>query len=222
MRGLLYNTLIQNKTFYITSAVLCLFFSVLGAFLLSADDPTTVLFNFGCALIMIAPMCITVVAICSTERKTEKMLKCNFVKYTLTSGVSHIKYTLTDIAENLLVTAYSYGLCVVFYIVIKQVCPEVIYERIFIETLFFIVLGGSVIALVNALVYYIKNAEISELVIGLFFGAVMGTFFLVELEDGGLKIELTNTNILIGMGIAAFLYLTAFIAQYMKLKNDCT
>ncbi len=222
MKGLLYNTLIQNKIYYILSALLCLGFSGLGAYLLGSASKTPVMQSLGSAFVMIAPMIIVVTALCSTEKKTEKMIKCNFVKYTLTSGVSHIKFVLTDLVENLLATAYSYGLCAVFYFIIKQVFPEIIYDRIFLETLFFILLGGCVTALINSLVYYVKNAEIAELIVGLAFFTIMGLFFLIEIDEGGLKIEITNKVFLIGAGISAAIYVLACIVEYLKLKKDCT
>ena len=103
MKGLLLNSIAQNKTFYIVTlcefaAIMALIIGIFGNY---GSNP-----DILSVAILIPYLGMLFIPITLSEgisgRKIQKMLECGFLKYTLTSGVSKVKYAVAETVESVI------------------------------------------------------------------------------------------------------------------------
>lgn len=222
MKGLFINSAVQNKIFYIVT--LCAF----AAFLLL----TTVLFgNFnndpavmGVAILVpyLSVLIIPVILFEGVGKKTERMLKCGFLKYTLTSGVSKIKYAVSETILNLIYAAISVVLCIIIFWVAEALAPGYTppaadYIRIII---LFNLFMGAIISIANTFVLFTKNEEIAALITGcilaFFVAIILG---IQEIKGEHLVITVDTTFTVIVSAACLVLYAISTVVMMLRLQR---
>ncbi|MBQ8902963.1 MAG: hypothetical protein IJY73_01515, partial [Oscillospiraceae bacterium] len=127
MKGLLLNSAVQNKTYYIVT--LCEFVAfmalIIGIFGNFSSNPDVM----GVA-ILIPYLGMLFIPITLSEgisgRKIQKMLECGFLKYTLTSGVSKAKYAATETVESLIYMVIASVLNIIIFWTAGLLAPEIV------------------------------------------------------------------------------------------------
>ena len=188
MKGLLLNSAVQNKTYYIVTlfefaAFMALTIGVFGNYSSNPDIMSVA--------ILIPYLAMLFIPVTLSEgisgRKIQKMLQCGFLKYTLTSGVSKAKYAVAETVESLIYMAIASVLNIIIFWTAGLLAPEIIppaedYIRII---LLFSLFAGSFNAVVNTLTLFVKNHEIA----GLLVGCVLGLFVAIGIGIQNIKGE---------------------------------
>ncbi len=216
MKGLLLNSIAQNKTFYIVT--LCEFVAfmalIIGIFGNYGNNPDVL----GVA-ILIPYLGMLFIPVTISEgisgRKTQKMLQCGFLKYTLTSGVSKAKYAVAETVESLIYMAIAAVLNIIMFWTAGLLAPEIIppaadYIRIII---LFCLFCGSFNALVNTLTLFVKNHEVAGLVVGCILGlAVAIGIGVLEAKGEHLVIQVdTAFTVIVAIACLALYALSTFV-----------
>ena len=219
MRGLLYNILIQGKSYFIATIITFVVFTVTCGLLLNYCENTLVLQLLSLTPIL-APMTILGISIESVCKRTEKMLKCGFIKYTLTSGVSRNMYALTELVTILLIVAFSYGLSSGFFGVMKSIEPMIIGENYFRNCFLFFLLAGAITQTANVLTLYLKNEEKAGFLVGFICGFLVMVCGFVTEDEGGLRLEITDEIFWGGLIVSALIYAVCHVVMVLKLQRD--
>lgn len=219
MRGLLYNTLIQSKTYYIATIITFFAFTVTCGLLLYNCENTLIM-QLLAFMPIIGPMTFICISIESIGKKTERMLKCGFIKYSLTSGVSKNMYALTELVINLILVAFSYGLSAGFFGVLKAIEPMIIGENYFRNCFLFFLLAGAITQVVNVLTLYFKSEEKAGVVVGFIAGFMVLICGLVKEDEGGLRLTITDNVFWGGLIVSAVIYIICHIVMVLKLQRD--
>lgn len=222
MKGLLLNSIAQNKTFYIVTlcefaALMALIIGIFGNF---GSNP-----DILSVAILIPYLGMLFIPITLSEgisgRKTQKMLQCGFLKYTLTSGVSKTKYAVTETVESLIYMAVAAVLDIIMFWTAGLLAPEIMppavdYIRII---LLFCLFCGSFNALVNTLTLFVKNHEVAGLIVGCALGLAVAIGIGVwEAKGEHLVIQLDTTlTAIVAIACLALYALSTFI---MKLRLE--
>ncbi len=218
MRGLLYNILIQGKSYFIATIITSVVFTVTCGLLLNYCENTLVLQLLALTPILV-PMTILCISLESVCKRTEKMLKCGYIKYTLTSGVSRNMYALTELVTILLIVAFSYGLSSGFFGVMKAIEPMMIGENYFRNCFLFFLLSGAITQTANVLTLYFKNEEKAGFVVGFICGFLVLVCGFVTEDEGGLRLEITDEIFWGGLIVSALIYAVCHVVMVLKLQR---
>lgn len=223
MKGLLLNSAVQNKTYYIVT--LCEFVAfmalIIGIFGNFSSNPDVM----GVA-ILIPYLGMLFIPITLSEgisgRKTQKMLECGFLKYTLTSGVSKAKYATTETVESLIYMVIASVLNIIIFWTAGLLAPEIVppaedYIRII---LLFSLFAGSFNAVVNTLTLFVKNHEIAGLLVGCVLGfAVAIVMGIQNIKGEHLVITVDTTFTVIVTLICLALYAISTFVMALRLER---
>ena len=221
MKGLLYNSVLQNKTYYIVA--LCEFLTAMVLVI-------TIFGNYGhnndvmSVAILIPYLSILFIPFTifeGTGKKTERMLKCGFLKHTLTSGVSKISYAVSEAVYALASVAVSSVLCIIVFWTAGALAPEIVppaadYIRII---LLFTLFTASFMSVVNILVLFTKSEEISSLIVGCVLCILAGIAILIQ-EIKGEHLEIVVDNTFTITTTIVCLAVCALSAVVMKLRLE--
>lgn len=222
MKGLLYNSFLQNKTVYLVATIAFAVITIASSLVLGLNDNTeSLLYMFMMFIPVLGPLTITCILGEANGKKTEKMLKCGFIKYTLTSGVSRMKYAAAELVENLATFIGGYALCAVMYAVLSLVGPDPIPPVYYRNCFMLVMLTAALMYLVTTLVLYIRDEQKASLLVGFVIGFLCLPLILTENEEG-LQLEITDTVFWAGLGIAALIYAVCYFIMVHRLKRECT
>ncbi len=222
MKGLLLNSAVQNKTYYIVTlfefaAFMTLIITIFSNFSSNPDVMSVA--------ILIPYLGMLFIPITLSEgisgRKIQLMLQCGFLKYTLTSGVSKAKYAVAETVESLIYMVIASVLNIIIFWTAGLLAPEIIppaedYIRII---LLFSLFCGSFNAIVNTLTLFVKNHEIAGLLVGCTLGlAVAIGMGIQNIKGEHLEIVVDTTfTVIVALVCLALYALSAFI---MKLRLE--
>ncbi len=222
MKGLLLNSAVQNKTYYIVTlfefaAFMTLIITIFSNFSSNPDVMSVA--------ILIPYLGMLFIPITLSEgisgRKIQLMLQCGFLKYTLTSGVSKAKYAVAETVESLIYMVIASVLNIIIFWTAGLLAPEIIppaedYIRII---LLFSLFCGSFNAIVNTLTLFVKNHEIAGLLVGCTLGlAVAIVMGIQNIKGEHLEIVVDTTfTVIVALVCLALYALSAFI---MKLRLE--
>lgn len=221
MKGLLYNSFLQNKTVYLIAAIAFAVITIAGSLVLGLNDDTDLLYMFMMSIPILGPLTITCILSEANGKKTERMLKCGFIKYTLTSGVSRMKYAAAELVENLITFIGGYALCTVMYELLSLVSPDLIPPVYYRNCFMLVMLTAALMYLVTTLVLYIRDEQKASVTVGFVIGFLCLPLILTENEEG-LRLEITDTVFRAGLGIAALIYAVCYLIMVHRLKRECT
>lgn len=223
MRGILYNSLIQNKQKYLASAIITAAFGIFGGILLSKIRTVELAAIIMPIILILAILFIPVICMDGIPKKTEKMIACGFTKYILTSGVSKLKYTLSNIVENIATTAYCYGLCAAFFGILKSVETDFVPVSFFKSLLLLMLFLGSVTELMNTATFFTKSAEKAEISVAALLALGIGiaiTHVILRNED--VNIEITDERYIILAAVFVLFYILSGVITFLRLKHNST
>lgn len=222
MKGLLLNSAVQNKTYYIVTlfefvAFMTLIITIFGNFSSNPDVMSVA--------ILIPYLGMLFIPITLSEgisgRKIQRMLQCGFLKYTLTSGISKAKYAVAETVESLIYMVIASVLNIIIFWTAGLLAPEIIppaedYIRIII---LFSLFCGTFNAIVNTLTLFVKNHEIAGLLVGCILGlAVAIGVGIQNIKGEHLEIVVDTTfTVIVAFVCLAIYALSAFI---MKLRLE--
>ena len=223
MKGLLLNSAVQNRTYYIVT--LCEFATfmalIIGIFGNCGNNPDVM-----SVAILIPYLAILFIPITLSEgisgRKIQSMLQCGFLKYTLTSGVSKVKYAVTETVESLIYMVIASVLNIIIFWTAGLLAPEIIppaedYIRIII---LFSLFCGAFNALVNTLTLFIKNHEIAGLLVGCVLGlAVAIVIGIQNIKGEHLVITVDTTFTVIVASACLALYALSTFVMTLRLER---
>lgn len=221
MKGLMYNSFIQMKNSYIAVAVTWLVFMITGALLHAFSKESLFIYPILDAMTIFLPMFCTVIATNGNPRKTESMLKCGFTKYTLTSGVTHKVFVITELAEMLINIILGFGVSAAGLSIYKLMGIHV--EMVF-SVRFAIVFSLAAVILqftANAVTFFLKNAEVAILCVFFACGILFAIFFSDNILSGeNTVIVLDNKLVGICAAVTAAVLMIDSAVIYLKLKKD--
>ena len=222
MKGLLLNSAVQNKTYYIVTlfefaAFMALIIGIFGNY---ASNP-----DIMSVAILIPYLAMLFIPVTLSEgisgRKIQRMSECGFLKYTLTSGVSKAKYAVAETVESLIYMVIASVLNIIIFWTAGLLAPEIIppaedYIRII---LLFCLFTGSFNALVNTLTLFVKNHEIAGLLVGCVLGlAVAIVMGIQNLKGEHLVINVDTTfTVIVAIACLAIYAVSTFV---MKLRLE--
>ena len=126
MKGLLLNSAVQNKTYYIVTlcefvAFMTLIITIFGNFSSNPDVMSVA--------ILIPYLGMLFIPVTLSEGisggKLQSMLQCGFLKYTLTSGVSKAKYAVAETVESLIYMVIASVLNIIIFWTAGLLAPEI-------------------------------------------------------------------------------------------------
>lgn len=223
MKGLLLNSAIQNKTYYIVT--LCEFVAfmalIIGIFGNYASNPDVM-----SVAILIPYLAMLFIPVTLSEgisgRKLQRMLQCGFLKYTLTSGVSKAKYAVAETVDSLIYMVVASVLNIIIFWTAGLLAPEIIppaedYIRII---LLFCLFTGSFNALVNTLTLFVKNHEVAGLLVGcvLGFGVAIG-MGIQNIKGEHLVIQVDTTFTVIVALVCLAIYAISTFVMTLRLER---
>ena len=223
MKGLLLNAIAQNKTYYIVTLCEFVVFMILTITIFGnfSNNPDVM-----SVAVLIPYLGMLFIPITLSEgisgRKTQKMLQCGFLKYTLTSGVSKTKYAVTETIESLIYMAVAAVLSIIIFWTAGLLAPGIIppasdYIRII---LLFCLFGGSVNALVNTLTLFVKNHEVAGLMVGCVLGlAVAIVLGIQNIKGEHLAIQVDNTFTVIVAVACLAVYALSTVVMKLRLEK---
>ncbi len=222
MKGLLLNSAAQNKIFYIVA--LCEFIAFITLTIAIFSNCSHIPEVMGVAILIpyLGMLFIPVTLAEGTGRKTERMLKCGFLKYTLTSGVSKAKYAVTETVENLIYMVIASVLNIIIFWTAGLLAPEIIppaedYVRIII---LFSLFCGAFNSMVNTLTLFVKSTEIAGLILGCILGLFVGIGISVQQIKGEhLEIVVDDTFTIITALACLAVFALSTVVMTLRLER---
>ncbi len=223
MKGLLLNSAVQNKTYYIVTLFEFAVFMtlIIGIFGNFSNNPDVM-----SVAILIPYLGILFIPITLSEgisgRKIQKMLECGFLKYTLTSGVSKTKYAVAETVESLIYMVIASILNIIIFWTAGLLAPEIIppAEDYIRTIILFCLFAGSFNAIVNTLTLFLKNHEIAGLIVGCVLG--LGVAIVIGIQNikgEHLVITVDNTFTVIVAIVCLVLYAVSAFVMKMRLER---
>ncbi len=221
MKGLLYNSFIQQKNNYIAAGIVWLVFIVLGIVLVKNIDSLFFAYPLLSTSLTLMPLFFGVIITDGGVKNTERMLKCGYTKYVLTSGVTHIKFIISELIIFLINGAISFSVTAMGYGIYKLFGVEPIGAdefRIATVLLLAILIFSYTSDVVTV---FCKSAEVANFVV--FFSGVLlfGIFFTDDMLSGEhTVIIIDNKAVLIFSAVTAAILATNSIIMYLRLRKD--
>ncbi len=223
MKGLLLNSAVQNKTYYIVT--LCEFVAfmalIIGIFGNFSNNP-----DIMSVAILIPYLTMIFIPVTLSEgisgRKIQRMLQCGFLKYTLTSGVSKVKYAVAETVESLIYMVIASVLNIIIFWTAGLLAPEIIppAEDYIRTIILFSLFCGSFNAIVNTLTLFVKNHEIAGLIVGCALGlAVAIGIGIQNIKGEHLEIVVDTTFTVIVALICLALYAISTFVMVLRLER---
>ncbi len=221
MKGLLYNSFIQQKNNYIAAGVVWVIFVILGIVLVKNVDSLFFAYPLLSVSVTLMPLFFGVIITDGGVKNTEKMMKCGYTKYVLTSGVTHSVYIISELvlflintAISFCVTAMGYGVYKLFGIEPVGVGEFRIATALLLATLIYLYTS-------DAVTFFCKSAEIANFTV--FFAGVFlfGIFFTDNMLSGeNTVIIIDNKALLILSAVTAAVLAADSVIMYLRLRKD--
>lgn len=221
MKGLIYNTVIQNKVFYIVGISLWAAVTLLCAVLISLYPNNAIITEISTVLVPLFMMLILMSVFCdSIIKNNERMMKCGFTKYMLTTGVTPFKIAVKETAENILLSALGFGLSAGCYLILFSMLYHVPSDFFFIKIMLIAALWVCIYtSLVNTVTYFTRDSHISSLIVLVGLALVFGAFAAISKHTVA-SIDFDKALIAEAI-ITAVIYIISCAAITFRLKRSC-
>lgn len=184
MKGLLYNSLIMNRTYLIAEAIFTLCSAVLGVVTILCFGQSSFLFVVLPMLLPTFPLVAVVIPLEGISREVEKHIQSRYLDYALTA-VTRTCFALAELIKNITLMLIAYAASMLLIVIFNTVKPAVISDDIVFKLIpCAVVITGLIQWLVIPLTLKLKSCEKAGMVVGLGLGGIIGAFVAVVTISG--------------------------------------
>lgn len=225
MKGLLYYSLVEKKTLIIVSVVL---FGVLAAggsavcwLLGNLTEDMYFLAEMFLFLVYISFLIIPTVLLEALELRYERMIKAQFLKYTLTS-VGKSRYVLFELADNLITLVVSGVLSVLLFFVYRSFNAEIMPMSILRYFVFGFFLFGIISWVIQFFMQIFKNKDKAGAAAMLITIAIAFVILNIEIEEPVIGDLIANSNefMFAVIGVCVAVYAVVYALFVLVLKKN--
>lgn len=235
MRGLLYESFLLNRKWFLVAGIVAVLGTFVCVLLISGSNPN--LMGIANILFIVSETLTSVLCAEWLDRNLEKDLKCRFVDVTLAAGISKNMFVLSELVKNLITISIGFVMCLamngIVFAADKIIGSEVPFWDVFYIklALVFALFVGIIDFVAFPLIINLKSAEKAGLIIGLVFGfgiimPLMLVYFYLNPESGETHPFLEATYKFLDapyflpavLGVAALIYAIFYVITLKRVK----